>query len=83
MAIVVTNSGDQDSALPEKRVPPSYPVTEEAIPPPSDPSNSPHRLQPARAGGLAERRGFFTIYKKGQGFWTRMGTVAAAALIGR
>ena len=25
--------------------------------------------------------GFFTIYKKGQGYWTRMGTVGGAALI--
>ena len=26
--------------------------------------------------------GFFTIYKKGQGYWTRMGTAGAAAFIG-
>ena len=26
--------------------------------------------------------GFFTIYKKGQGYWTRMGTAFGAALIG-
>jgi preprotein translocase SecE subunit len=26
--------------------------------------------------------GFFHIYKKGQGYWTRMGTVAGAGLIG-
>jgi preprotein translocase SecE subunit len=25
--------------------------------------------------------GFFTVYKKGQGYWTRMGTVAAAGVI--
>ena len=31
-----------------------------------------------RAGGGG---GFFTIYKKGQGYWTRMGTAAAAALL--
>ena len=30
----------------------------------------------------AERGGFFTIYKKGQGYWTRMGTAGAAVLIG-
>jgi preprotein translocase subunit SecE len=29
-----------------------------------------------------ERRGFFRIYKPGQGYWTRMGTVGAAALLG-
>jgi preprotein translocase SecE subunit len=28
------------------------------------------------------RGGFFTIYKKGQGYWTRMGTVMGAGLIG-
>ena len=27
------------------------------------------------------RPGFFTIHKKGQGYWTRMGTAAAAALL--
>ena len=28
------------------------------------------------------RSGFFTIYKKGQGYWTRMGTAIGAALLG-
>jgi preprotein translocase SecE subunit len=36
-------------------------------------------------GGAAYRAadggGFFTIYKRGQGYWTRMGTAIAAALI--
>jgi len=26
--------------------------------------------------------GFFTVYKKGQGYWTRLGTVIAAGLLG-
>ena len=30
----------------------------------------------------AAKPGYFRIYKKGQGYWTRMGTVAAIALIG-
>lgn len=30
----------------------------------------------------ARTTGFFTIYKKGQGYWTRMGTLVGAALIG-
>src|SRR5947209_5517708 len=34
-----------------------------------------------RAADKAERGGFFHIYKRGQGYWTRMGTVAAAALL--
>ena len=33
----------------------------------------------SRAGSQG---GFFTIYKKGQGYWTRMGTAGAAALVG-
>ena len=28
------------------------------------------------------RPGFFTIYKKGQGYWTRMGTAVGAGLLG-
>ena len=28
------------------------------------------------------RRGFFTIYKSGQGYWTRMGTLAGTAILG-
>jgi preprotein translocase SecE subunit len=38
------------------------------------PSSQPPR---AEAGG----GGFFSIYKKGQGYWTRMGTAAAAILV--
>jgi preprotein translocase SecE subunit len=43
--------------------------------------------QPARASGASAAatsgngQGFFTIYKKGQGYWTRIGTVMGAALI--
>ncbi|HSI34666.1 MAG: preprotein translocase subunit SecE [Phycisphaerae bacterium] len=46
---------------------------------------------PARRGGgggvtvVPARRtggGFFSIYKRGQGYWTRMGTLFAAVLIG-
>ena len=37
----------------------------------------PERPQPGRAAGT----GFFTIYKKGQGYWTRMGTAIGAALL--
>ena len=36
--------------------------------------------QPSGANQTGE--GYFHIYKKGQGYWTRMGTVAAAALLG-
>ncbi|MEO6436831.1 MAG: hypothetical protein ABIP55_13865, partial [Tepidisphaeraceae bacterium] len=40
-----------------------------------------HRPPPERRA-TGERGGFFHVYKKGQGYWTRMGTAAAAALIG-
>jgi len=33
-------------------------------------------------GRMDEKGGFFRIYKKGQGYWTRMGTAGAATLIG-
>ena len=45
----------------------------------------PRDERPAARAERAERvpgRGFFTVYKRGQGYWTRMGTVAAAVLIG-
>jgi preprotein translocase SecE subunit len=34
-----------------------------------------------RAVAAASRKGFFTIYKRGQGYWTRMGTIIGAALV--
>jgi len=39
----------------------------------------PERPQPSRA---AAGHGFFAIYKKGQGYWTRMGTALGALLLG-
>jgi preprotein translocase SecE subunit len=38
------------------------------------------RERPGASGGRP--RGYFTIYKKGQGYWTRMGTLAGAAVLG-
>src|SRR5687768_5806399 len=38
------------------------------------------RERPGASGGRP--RGYFTIYKKGQGYWTRMGTIAGAAVLG-
>jgi preprotein translocase subunit SecE len=42
----------------------------------SESSPTPVRIKP-----VAARSGFFTIYKSGQGYWTRMGTAAAAGLL--
>ena len=36
------------------------------------------RKEPGGTGG----RGYFTIYKKGQGYWTRIGTVAGRSPVG-
>ena len=37
--------------------------------------------RPSTPGSVA-RRGYFTIYKKGQGYWTRMGTIIGAGVLG-
>jgi preprotein translocase SecE subunit len=44
-----------------------------------DERGQPAAAAPARS---AARGGFFTIYKRGQGYWTRMGTAIGAALLG-
>jgi preprotein translocase SecE subunit len=44
----------------------------------SDRSEESRRPTPSASSGTR----YFHIYKKGQGYWTRMGTVAAAALLG-
>jgi preprotein translocase SecE subunit len=56
--------------LPAK-VPPSYP-----------PAGRPPVPPPATVAGPSGGRGFFHIYKKGQGHWTRLGTVAGITLVG-
>ena len=50
--------------------------------------SAPVERRPAGGGGGAATavakpagRGFFTIYKKGQGYWTRIGTVAGASIL--
>ena len=44
-------------------------------------SKLPPKIEVIKPVGKVERGGFFTIYKKGQGYWTRIGTVVAASLI--
>ncbi|MGD0540885.1 MAG: preprotein translocase subunit SecE [Tepidisphaeraceae bacterium] len=56
----------EDSQVPERNEPPTR---RQAGPTPVHPSESP-------------KPGYFQIYKKGQGYWTRMGTVAAVSVIG-
>ena len=43
---------------------------------------SPRQDRPAPAPAAGDSDGYFHIYKKGQGYWTRMGTVAGAGLLG-
>jgi preprotein translocase subunit SecE len=44
-------------------------------------AEDPDRNQPPQRSGSVAGGGFFTIYKKGQGYWTRMLTAAAAILL--
>jgi preprotein translocase subunit SecE len=50
---------------------------------PQEPSpRSPKAPKPSPPAVPGEKTGYFHIYKKGQGYWTRMGTVLGVALIG-
>jgi preprotein translocase subunit SecE len=88
------NAAPGTSAVPARpgpvggRTPPSYPQTPRRppnVPAPPAPggggSGGPSGPRPTATGGAGEG-GYFRIYKKGQGYWTRMGTLAGAALIG-
>ena len=69
----VTNVGDG----PEKLAGPSAEDLADAKPVAKDAGGG----RPARREDKSSAPGFFTIYKKGQGKWTRLGTGLAAALI--
>jgi preprotein translocase SecE subunit len=59
--------------------------TKDAMTDGDEAENTQEPKQPSRPGPISapiEKPGYFTIYKKGQGYWTRMGTVAGAGLIG-
>ena len=47
-----------------------------------DSERRPEKSAPVTYAPPAQGGGYFHIYKKGQGYWTRMGTVAAAGLLG-
>ena len=67
-------SDDSADNLPVKKgkAPPNYPT----------PARRPVSNTPAIIASGSSDGGFFHIYKKGQGYWTRMGTAGGAALIG-
>ena len=76
MASVMKNMDEQnetaDEQLPDDEM---NETPQKALPAKAQP---PVDRGPARGGKPA----FFSIYKHGQGYWTRMGTVAAVALVG-
>ena len=47
----------------------------------ADESREPRPQPPPSQPAVSDRRGFFTIYKPGQGYWTRLGTGIGATLI--
>ena len=47
-----------------------------------DDDRRPSKPTPPSPRTTTEKAGFFTIYKSGQGYWTRMGTALAAGLLG-
>jgi preprotein translocase subunit SecE len=53
-------------------------VATDALVPTADRPDDRGPDKPARARGAS---GFFTVYKKGQGYWTRMGTAIGAAVL--
>jgi preprotein translocase SecE subunit len=72
----VTKSTQQESKLTaDANLPEAPPLKPEAV---SD--STPPWKPTARSAGSAGG-GFFSIYKKGQGYWTRIGTVIGIALI--
>jgi preprotein translocase SecE subunit len=72
MAYVTQASGDRRKLVDDKA---------RAEAPVEKPPEAP-KPAPKPAAALKTQGGFFTIYKKGQGYWTRMGTLGGAALIG-
>lgn len=47
----------------------------------ADDDDSRESRRPTPERSAASKSGFFTIYKKGQGYWTRMGTAICAAAL--
>jgi preprotein translocase subunit SecE len=77
MTTTNNSQGNQGMTAEDK----SQPNARQPKPPPNYPPPADrHAGPPPSADGGGD--GYFTIYKKGQGYWTRMGTVAAISLIG-
>src|SRR5690348_14071005 len=70
----VTQSNDGKKAMADE----DLADEEEARPQRNQPQREPRAEAKTRSGAGA----FFTIYKKGQGYWTRMGTAIGAGFLG-
>jgi preprotein translocase subunit SecE len=80
MASVTKNQDGNDAMADEEALDESRGLEEDLKGLPSGTGKTPPpEYKPSATGGGGP--GFFTIYKKGQGYWTRIGTVAGAALL--
>jgi len=72
----LSESGIGNPVDSSKKIPPKYPEMKR---PGSGGGGGPQPPVVETGGGEG---GFFSIYKKGQGYWTRLGTAIGAAIIG-
>jgi preprotein translocase SecE subunit len=72
----ITKSNDGTSAMADDQLADEQEATQQTK------AKAPPGAQPRKAPREGAGPSFFTIYKKGQGYWTRMGTVICVALIG-
>src|SRR5687767_12738871 len=79
MASVTKNDRGNEAMADEKSSPPEDRAADTAAAAESGKGPVVNYQAPETRSGRTE--GFFTIYKRGQGYWTRMGTALAAALI--
>ena len=75
----ITKSDDGKEAMPDEEEPVEPETAAELA---GTPPKGPPRTPATRAPKPGDGRNFFTIYKKGQGYWTRMGTAIGAAFLG-
>jgi preprotein translocase SecE subunit len=81
---LVTRSNERKTVISEDELPAR--VEPAQPPPPKEPDAPTTAGVPSPRGSLPKPAvsapGFFTLYKKGQGYWTRLGTAIGAAFLG-
>lgn len=75
---IVTRSNERKTVISTDELP--VQVEPAQPPPPKGPVDGPSTASVPSPRGSAP--GFFTLYKKGQGYWTRLGTAIGAAFLG-